>query len=144
MKDKVYNGCVFAYMFGEWAVLMTEYNGKWILPSAAHKFDDDIRDDMSEIMATRFGMCVPSKDFERSRAVAGWLTAFIDPAGTESGPEIIFDELCAARLRWLPVLRLHRFTDKDTVELVRAELRAQGIRRQLYHMFKSRIKRPVL
>lgn len=145
MTKKVYTGCIFAFMFGEWAVLM-EQDPKdgWSLPSGSCDLLEDNRVALQELMADCFGMCVPATDFSRSRAVSGWMTAFIDPTGKDDGPEAIFDELCITKLRWLPVAKLHRFADLETVELVKAELRAQGFWRNLYHIIKSKLKKPVL
>lgn len=145
MTKREYTGCIFAFMFGEWAVLMEHVPGdEWVLPSGSCDPLKDVRGELQGLMADCFGMCIPATDFSRSRAVSGWMTAFVDPTGKDDGPEVIFDELCITKLRWLPVSRLHRFANPETAELVKAELRAQGFWRNLYHIIKSKIKKPVL
>ena len=145
MTKREYTGCIFAFMFGEWTVLMEQVPvDGWSLPSGSCDPLIDVRGELQELMADCFGMCIPATDFSRSRAVSGWMTAFIDPTGKDDGPEVIFDELCITKLRWLPVSRLHRFTDPDTAALVKAELRAQGLWRTLVHMFRSKVKKPIL
>ena len=132
-------------MFGEWAVLMEQdpENG-WVLPSGSCDPLKDVRGELQELMADCFSMCIPATDFSRSKTVSGWMTAFVDPTGKDDGPEVIFDELCITKLRWLPVSKLYRFANPETVTLVKAELHAQGFWRNLYHIIKSKIKKPVL
>lgn len=144
-KGSCYTGCIFAYMFGEWAVLMEEFNGMWMLPTTSATANGaNGMEYLQEYLADNFGMCVPAGEFERSRAVSGWMTAFIDPTGKENGPEVIFDELCKEKLRWIPLSKVEELTSANTAELVKAELRAQGLWRTLVHMFRSKVKRPLI
>lgn len=146
-NNDIINGCVLSFMYGEWCVLLMQYSEeRWTMPYADFSpMTDDPRWKLQEMMADRFAMCIPADDWKPS-ALSDYcklMVAYINPTGTEFGPDWIFDDLCKKKLRWIPVSQVGKFCNGTEANIIRHELESQNPLVKLWHFLRSKVKKPL-